>query len=175
LTLDIETKDLSEVLNFLRNKFKKLFPNKVFDYFFLDEDFDKQYRKEEQTAKIFGVFAFLGILFASLGLIGLAAFTANQRTKEIGIRKVLGASIKSIVSLLTKEFFLLVLTANIVAWPMAYYVMNRWFESFAYRIDIGLEAFFLAGLIAVFTALCLILYQAFKVAQKNPVDSLKFE
>ncbi|MFC1724422.1 ABC transporter permease [candidate division KSB1 bacterium] len=175
LTLNIAESNISRTISFVEDQYKALFPGRIFEYFFLDEEFDKQYRKEEQTAAIFGIFTFMGILIASLGLVGLAAFVAQKRTKEIGIRKVMGASSKSIVSLLTREFLYLVLAANIIAWPLSYFIMNKWFQSFAYRINIGLVAFVIAGLTAVLIAVISVSYLSFKAANKNPVDSLKYE
>ncbi|MCP4724665.1 MAG: FtsX-like permease family protein [bacterium] len=175
LTLKINTENISETLSSVEDKFNSLFPGVIFDYFFLDDDFDRQYQKEEQTTRIFGIFTILGIVIASLGLIGLAAFAAEKRTKEVGIRKVLGASIESIISMLTKDFLYLVLTANIIAWPASYYVMDKWLQSFAYRIDIEIGTFLIAGSLAVITALIAVSFQVLKAAYKNPVDSLKYE
>jgi putative ABC transport system permease protein len=175
LTLKIKTDNLRQTLATVEQKFKDLFPGYVFDYFFLDEDFNQQYRKEEHTVKIFGIFAFLGVVLASLGLIGLAAFVTQQRTREVGIRKVLGASMGNIVTTLTKEFLVLVVAANILAWPIGYHVMKNWLENFAYRTDIGLGVFILAASIALVSALLLVSYQALKAAKTNPVDTIKYE
>jgi len=175
LTLKIETENIGETLEYVEDKFQILFPDRIFEYFFLDEDFNRQYLREEQTAKIFGIFTFLGILIASLGLIGLAAFVAQQRTKEIGIRKIMGASSQSIVNLLIKEFLHLVLAANIIAWPVAYYVMHRWLQNFAYRINIPMEIFILSGVLALLIAVITVSYQSIKAARANPVEALHCE
>jgi putative ABC transport system permease protein len=120
-------------------------------------------------------FSVLAILIACLGLFGLASFTVEKRTKEIGIRKALGASVFSIIVLLLKEFTKLILLANVIAWPIAYFTMNRWLQNYAYRIEIGLSAFVLAGLIVLVIALLTAGYQAIKAARANPVDALRYE
>jgi putative ABC transport system permease protein len=146
-----------------------------FDYTFLDEAFDRKYKAEEKLGKIFSYFTLLAIFIACLGLFGLAFFTAEQRTKEIGIRKALGASITGIIMLLSKEFTKWVLLANIIAWPIAYVAMNRWLQNFAYRINMGLGTFIIAALLALIIALLTVGYQAIKTARANPVESLRYE
>ena len=175
LTLKIDTENISETLSFIEEQFKSLFPGRLFEYFFLDEDFNRLYQREEQTAKIFGIFTFLGIFIACLGLFGLAAFTVEQRTKEIGIRKVLGASVTNIIIMLSKEFVKWVLISNIVAWPVAYFVLNRVLQDFAYRIQIGLMPFIFSAILALIIAIITVSYQAVRAALSNPVDSLKYE
>ena len=144
-------------------------------YGFVDQELDRQYRAEQRSGQIVLYFSALAILISCLGLFGLAAFTAEQRTKEIGIRKVLGASAGSIVALLSKEFLKLVLIAIFIASPLAWYAMNRWLQDFAYRIDIGWWVFVLAGLLAVGTALLTVSFQSLKAALMNPVKSLRTE
>ena len=124
---------------------------------------------------MFTVFSLLAIFVACLGLLGLASFTAEQRTKEIGIRKVLGASVPGIMLLLSKEFVKLVLIANIIAWPIAYYIMGDWLQNFAYRTHIEADTFVLGGLLALAIALLTVSYQALRTAMANPVDALKHE
>jgi putative ABC transport system permease protein len=175
LTLQLASENIEETMVFIANKYKSLFPNTLFEYFFLDEDFNRQYQKEDQTLRIFGLFTILGILIACLGLFSLAAFVAEQRTKEIGIRKALGASVASIVNLLSKEFLVLVIAANVVAWPISYFIMHRWLQSFAYRIHIGPEVFIFAGLTAIIIAVMAVGYQSLRAAMANPVDSLRNE
>jgi putative ABC transport system permease protein len=175
LTLQLDSENIEETMAFISNKYKSLFSNTLFEYFFLDEDFNRQYQKEEQTLTIFGLFTFLGILIACLGLFSLAAFVAEQRTKEIGIRKALGASVASIVNLLSKEFLVLVIVSNIAAWPISYFIMHKWLQSFAYRISIGPEVFLFAGLTAIVIAITAVGYQSVKAALANPVDSLRNE
>jgi putative ABC transport system permease protein len=125
--------------------------------------------------KVFGAFAFLAVLIACFGLMGLSAYNVVQRTKEIGVRKVLGASVVSIAGLLSKDFVKLVLAANLVAWPIAYFAMNRWLQDFAYRVNIGWWVFALAGGIAVLIALLTVSLQAIRAALANPVEALRYE
>lgn len=146
-----------------------------FVYAFLDEEFDALYRAEQRVSQIVGIFAGLAIFVACLGLLGLAAYMAEQRTKEIGIRKVLGASVGGIVVLLSKEFLKWVLIANVIAWPIAYYFMRSWLENFAYRIDLTVGVFLLAGVVALVIAMITVSLQAAKAATANPVDALKYE
>ncbi|MGE5798536.1 MAG: ABC transporter permease [Ignavibacteria bacterium] len=147
----------------------------AFEYFFFDEEFAKIYNAEERTATIAAVFSALAIFIACLGLLGLAAFTTEQRTKEVGVRKILGATVSGIVLLLSKEFVKWVLIANLIAWPIAYYIMNIWLEDFAYRINIPVWSFIIAGFSALIIALLTVGYQALKAALNNPVKSLRYE
>ena len=175
LSLRIHSDDIAGTLKFLKTQWHEVVPNTPFDYSFLDDDYDKLYRIEEQIGTLFGLFSILAIFVASLGLFGLASFTAQQRIKEIGIRKVLGASVSNLVLMLSKEFALLVGLANLIAWPIAYYAMHRWLQDFAYRIDLEIWAFVLSGFLALFIALSTVSYQAWKVARTNPVDALRYE
>jgi putative ABC transport system permease protein len=159
----------------LQQKWRATFPDSPFSYFFLADSFDKQYVQEAKTTQIAGLFAVLSIVVASLGLFGLAMFTAEQRTKEIGVRKVLGASVASIVTLLSKDFLKLVLVAIVIASPIAYYAMHRWLQDFAYRVDIAWWVFALAGLLAVGIALLTVSFQSIRAALVNPVKSLRSE
>ena len=143
--------------------------------FFLDERFNQQYASDQLFGKAFAIFAAFAIFIACLGLLGLTLFTTAQRTKEIGVRKVLGASVSNIVMLLSKDFIKLVLMAFLIASPVAWYVMNNWLSDFAYRIDISAWTFIIAGLLAVFIALATISLQAIKAAVANPVKSLRME
>jgi putative ABC transport system permease protein len=143
--------------------------------FFNDVLTNTIYTTERQARKIAGYFTLLALMISSLGLFGLAAFIAEQRTKEIGIRKVVGASIKDVVFMLSKDFTKWVLVSNIIAWPVAYFVMRKILERYAYRTHIGLEIFVLSGLAALFIALLTVSYQAFKSARANPADSLRYE
>jgi putative ABC transport system permease protein len=171
----ISPTDVSRSLDFLKAKWQTLVPGQTFQYSFLDEDFDNLYKAEMRLGKIFTVVTFLAIFIACLGLFGLAAFEAVQRTKEMGIRKVLGASVSGIVLLLSKEFTKWVLLANIIAWPVAYYAMNRWLQNFAYRINIGPLIFIQSAVLALIVALLTVSYQAMKVSLANPVDTLRYE
>jgi len=146
-----------------------------FIYSFLDDDFNNLYKGEQRTGNVFSTFAALAIFIACLGLFGLAVYSAEQRTKEIGIRKVLGASVKSIISLLSKDFIKLVLVSVIIATPVAWWAMNKWLQSFAYRINISWWIFIVAGTIAILIAVITISFQAIKAAVANPVESLRSE
>jgi putative ABC transport system permease protein len=176
-TLIIKTKtaDVAGLLATLKKEWDNLNPESPFSYSFLDERFNATYRDERNTGMLLGIFAGLTIFVACLGLFGLAKFTATQRTKEIGIRKVLGASVTGIVSLLSADFLKLVGIAFLVAIPVAWIVMNRWLQDFAYRINIPWQAFALAALSAVTITLITVSYQAIKSAFANPVESLRNE
>ncbi len=142
---------------------------------FVDENLARLYESEQKTSLITTIFALLAIFIASLGVFGLSAYVAEQRTKEIGIRKALGASIPEIILLLTREFAIWVLMANLIAWPVAYYIMNNWLKNFAYKVNLNWSVFILAGVIAFIIALATISIQTVKAAKANPVDSLKYE
>jgi putative ABC transport system permease protein len=163
------------VLKYSENIFKKIDPSHPFEFSFLNDEINANYIQTEKLGGIFTVFSFLAIFIACLGLFGLVFFTAEQRIKEIGIRKVLGASVTQIVYLLTKELITLVLIANIIAWPIAYYIMNKWLQVFAYRINITIWAFFISGVAAIAIALLTMSIHAIKTATTNPVKSLKYE
>jgi putative ABC transport system permease protein len=143
--------------------------------YFLDEQLETYYRRDEREGMLFAILASVGILISCLGLLGLTMYAAEQRTKELGIRKVLGASASSLTGLLTKELLGIVVLANLIAWPIAYYAMNRWLQDFAYRVEISWWVFALAGCVALFIALLTISTQAIKAVRANPVDSLKYE
>jgi hypothetical protein len=146
-----------------------------FSYYFYDESLKAQYSAEQRMETIFKYFSFLAILIASLGLFGLASFSADQRTKEIGIRKVLGATVSDITMILSREFVMLVVVSNVLAWPVSYYVMNKWLQSFAYRVDVSWWVFVLAGATALVVALLTVSWQAIRAALSNPVESLRYE
>ncbi len=154
---------------------KKLAPGEAFSYSFLNEDFNAIYASEQRTGKIFIVFALLAIFIACLGLLGLATYAAEQRTKEIGIRKVLGASVSNIAGMLSKDFLKLVIIAAVITFPVAWWAMNKWLQDFAYRINISWWIFMVAGLAAVLIALITVSFQAIKAAVSNPVKSLRTE
>jgi putative ABC transport system permease protein len=171
----IKPNRIREVLKFLEKRWEVLQPAFPFEYSFLDEAFDRQYSFEKKLSQIFSYFTFLAIFIACMGLFGLASFTTEQRTKEIGIRKALGASVSGIILLLSKEFTKWVLVANIIAWPIVYLAMNRWLQNFAYRINIGLGTFVLSALLALLIALLTVGYQALRAATANPVEALRYE
>lgn len=167
--------EIPQTIAFIEKTWLEYIPYKPFEYFFLDDDYGALYKAEQRTGELFGIFSVLAILIACLGLLGLASFTTAQRTKEIGIRKALGASVGNIVIKLSQEFTRWVLIANIIAWPLAWFFMNQWLHDFAYRIHIGLLPFLLAGLTALVIALLTISYQAVKAALSNPVEALRYE
>jgi len=167
--------DLPATLAALEATWKTFAPDRPFEYRFLDEEFGKYYQAEQRLGRIFGAFSFLAILISCLGLFGLASFTTEQRTKEIGIRKVLGASASGLVVMLSKDFTRLIGLAFLVSAPLAYFAMNQWLEDFAYRIDISWPIFLTAGLAALGVALLTVSYQAIKAALADPVKSLRYE
>jgi len=159
-------------LRFIRETWEKTVPGFPFEYGFLDENLELGYRDVGQTGRLIKSFA---VLISCLGLIGLSSYLAELRTKEIGIRKVLGAPASGVVWLLSKEFVRNVLAANLLAWPVAYFLMNRWIRGFAYRTKVGLDVFVLSGAIALAIALLTSGYQSIRAAAANPADSLKYE
>jgi putative ABC transport system permease protein len=171
----IAAHDIGGTLEHVKRAWTAFAPQWPFEYLFLDDNFGKQYEAEQRLGKIFGAFGGIAIFIACLGLFGLASFTAGRRTREIGIRKVLGATASGIVHLLSREFLKLVLVANVIAWPVAYFAMNKWLQSFAYRIDIGWWIFALAGGLALLIALLTVSTQAIKAALANPVEALRYE
>ncbi|MCE7040604.1 ABC transporter permease [Dyadobacter sp. CY312] len=175
LSLKIKSENLPETLAQVERIWKKLAPQRPFLYSFLDQDFDRQYQSDFRFRKIFTTFSVLAILIACLGLLGLATYTAEQRTKEIGIRKVLGASVVRIVALLSGDFVKLVIIAVLIASPVAWWAMSKWLQGFAYRIEIQWWMFALAGLVVVVIALVTVSFQAIKAALMNPIKTLKSE
>jgi putative ABC transport system permease protein len=171
----INDRDISSTLKFISEKWQKIYPGIPFDYSFLDAELGRLYIKDERLSDAVNIFTGLAMVIACLGLFGLASFSVEERTKEIGIRKVLGASVVSVVGLLSKEFLKLVLLANLIAWPLAYYFMTGWLNNFAYRTDITGWVFLTAGGIALFVALATISAHSIKAATANPVKSLKYE
>jgi putative ABC transport system permease protein len=167
--------DVPLVIAAIEKAWKKTYPEGIFDFKFLDEEIDAFYKAEIRLYALFKVFAGLAMLISCLGLWGLASFAAQQRTKEIGIRKVLGASVTGIAALLSKDFLKLVLIAIVIASPIAWYLMHKWLQDFAYRISIGWWVFALVGFVAVLIALLTVSFQAIKAAVANPVKSLRTE
>jgi putative ABC transport system permease protein len=167
--------NIKQSLTALEATWKKLNPNEPFEYSFLDQDFQKNYEAESRQAKLINSFTLVAIIISCLGLFGLATFTAEQRTKEIGIRKTLGASVSSVVMLLSKDFLKLVIIAVFIASPLAWYVLRQWLQNFAYQITIGWQVFAWTTVIALFIAFATISFQAIKSALANPVKSLRTE
>jgi putative ABC transport system permease protein len=166
---------ISETITFLEYTIQKFSSNFAFEYYFQDDHFNKKYKNDRRFGKAFGYFSFLSIFIGCLGLFGLVSYSIEQRVKEIGIRKVLGAAESNIIFLLSKEFVKWVILANLFAWPAAYIAMNKWLQNFSYRIGIGIEVFIFSAALALLIALITISYQSVKAALANPVDALKYE
>jgi putative ABC transport system permease protein len=164
-----------EAIDHIGSSWKKVNPDQPFEYSFLDEHFAEMYTADRAVSKVVGILAGLAILISCLGLFGLASYSAERRIKEIGIRKVLGASVPNITAMLSKGFMRLVLVSNLIAWPFAWFAVNRWLQDFAYRIPVSLWVFAAAGGIALFIALVTISFQAIRAALANPVKSLRTE
>ncbi|MEP7107190.1 MAG: ABC transporter permease [Ferruginibacter sp.] len=175
LSVKINGRKASESLSFIQSIWKKNFPDHPFEYQFLDEHFTEMYQADEQVSKVVGVLASLAIIISCLGLFGLASYSAEKRIKEVGIRKVMGATVQNIVSLLSAQFIKLVLISNLIAWPVAWLVLYRWLQDYAYRINISWWVFILAGIVAMLIALITVSFQAIKAAVANPVKSLRTE
>ncbi len=175
LSLRFTTGSVSETLSFIEETWKELVPDEPFSYFFLNEDFERQYRAEEQVQVIVSLFTIMGMVIACLGLFGLTSFSVEQRKKEIGIRKVLGSANHKIVYLLVKDFLILVLIANVVALPVGWLSMNKWLQNYAYRTNMSIWIFLLSGFAALAIALLTVSFQTIKAATANPVDSLRYE
>ncbi|MRS63532.1 FtsX-like permease family protein [Larkinella terrae] len=167
--------DLEKTIDQIQEKFQTFFPGNEFSYSFMDERFDQQYRDDQVFGKITTFFSFLAVLIASLGLFGLSSYTIAQRAKEIGVRKVLGASVTSIVALLSKDFLKLVVVAIVIASPIAWYAVRQWLDDFAYKIDVSWWIFAIAGVLAVGIALLTVSFQSIKAALMNPVKTLRSE
>ncbi|MFC2133181.1 ABC transporter permease [Bacteroidota bacterium] len=167
--------NINETLNFIEDNWQAFAKGKPFEYFFLDEHYSDFYTNEKRTGSVFIVFSFLALVIASLGLIGLAAYSAEQKSKEIGIRKVCGAGIPSIILLLYRKFIKWIIIANLFAWPVAYYIMGKWLQDFAYRIEIPVWPFLISALLTLIIAVVSVSYQSLKAALANPVDSIKYE
>ncbi len=175
LCIKVKTKDLPALMSRVENKWKTFSNNEEFDYSFMDDDFEALYRAEQRTGKISLLFTTLAVFIACLGLFGLAAHDAEQRTKEIGIRKVLGADVSNLVTMLSANFIKLVIIAILVASPLAWLLMEKWLQGFAYRQNVQWWIFIVASLGSVLIALITISSQFIKVATANPVQSLKEE
>ena len=177
ITMQVESKkSISSVIKASQTKWREFAgTEEPFDYNFLDQMLDKQYKNEVRAGILFSIFSLLAIFIAALGLLGLASFTAEQRTREVGIRKVMGAQLSSVVFLLLKEINKLFIIATVVAWPVSYLLMNSWLKNFAYRIDLSLWEFIMASLLAYFVALGTVLYQTIKAARTSPSITLKYE
>ncbi|HYH14414.1 MAG TPA: ABC transporter permease [Flavisolibacter sp.] len=175
LSVNVSADNMPATIGAIENKWKSLLPKRPFSYYFLDEFFDRQYRSEERFGRLFFNFAILAIFISCLGLLGLASYSTIQRTKEIGIRKVMGASIMNIVNLLSKDFLQLIIVSFFIATPIAWYFMHNWLNDYEYRINISWWVFVAAGILALIMALVTVSFQAIKAALSNPVKNLRTE
>ncbi|MEM1135233.1 MAG: ABC transporter permease [Bacteroidota bacterium] len=174
-SIKLQTAGISASLGRIQEKWNTFFPGNPFEYFFLDTFFNRQYQSEERFGTVFTFFSGLAIFIAGLGLFGLSSFTARQRTKEIGVRKVLGSTVSNIFLLLSSDFMKLVLLANIIAWPLCWFMMEEWLSAFPYRVAISWWIFPAAGLLVLLISVATVSYQTIRAATANPVDALKYE
>ena len=170
-----QTSNLQQTIASIEKTWDQYFPSDPFSYFFLDESFNNQYRADQQFGKVFGLFAFIAIMIACFGLLSLSAYNILQRTKEIGIRKTLGAPLFNLLFILSKDFLVLVMIGFVIAIPVTWLIMNKWLNGFAYRTTINAWIFLAAGCMAIFIAILTISFQTIKAAIANPVNSLRSE
>lgn len=175
LSIRILPQNISDTITYIQKTWQKMVLSYPLDYFFLDASFEQMHLSDKKMSEIFSIFSILAIFVACMGLFGLATFTAEQKTKEIGVRKILGASASSIYLLLSREFLKWVALANIIAWPVAYYAMHKWLQNFAFQVMIGWKIFLVSAGIALVISLVTVSYQSIKAAISNPVDSLRYE
>ena len=174
-SIKLQGTNIKATVNAVEENWKGVFPGNPFEYFFLDDYYNRLYQKEKRFGKLFSVFAMLAIIVGCLGLFGLSSFTAKQRTKEIGVRKVLGSKVSQIVTLLAKDFVILLTISNVIAWPIIYFSMDLWLSNFAYRTSLDPLVFIIAGFTVMSIALLSVAYQTYKAASIAPVKSLKYE
>ena len=175
LAVKFNANNTSETISFLQSSWDEVFPNSPLEYTFFNEEFGQQFASDERFGKLVFSFTWLAIFIACLGLFGLSAFTAEQKTKEIGVRKVLGASVGGIVLLLSKQFSQLIVVAIVLAIPVAYYLMSQWLSDYEYRVDINWTWFVISAIVALFIALSTVTYQSVRAASINPSKSLRYE
>lgn len=175
LSVRIKPDDIPGTISFLRKTVSKFSPNFPFEYYFQDDYFNEKYRSDRRFGATFGYTSALAVFIACLGVFGLVSFSTERRTKEIAVRKVLGATVQSILRSLSKEFILLVALSNCIAWPIAYFIMNKWLQNFAFRIDISIWTFFLALILSLTISIFAVIYKSLQAATANPVDSLRHE
>ena len=174
-TVKIKPQNQKATLAFVKETWASVFPNKEFSYQYLKDTYDNLYKSEEKTGKLLMIFTALALLVSCLGILGLASFMANKRTKEIGIRKVLGANTSNITILLSKQFSKWVVISNIFAWPIGYLIITKWMQNFAYKANINLGIFIFAAGIALTISLLTISVQTIKIAVDNPLKALRYE
>ena len=174
-SIKLSTANIASSMQSIKKIWEKTFPNYVYEYRFLDDKIESFYKQENQLSNLYKIFAVIAIFLSCLGLYGLASFMAVQRIKEVGIRKVLGASVRGVVYLFSKEFIILITIAFIIASPVAWYFMNQWLQDYVYRINISWWIFIVGGISSIIIALITVSFQAIKAALANPVKSLKTE
>jgi len=175
ISIKINSKNTHSTLQYINKVWDTMNTERYYDPVFYDESINALYRSEKRFFVLFIIFSILAISIACLGIFGLASFTAEQRTKEIGIRKVMGASVSTIISLINKEFIKLVIVSNIIAWPIAWYFMKNWLHNFVYKIDLTIWPFLISGIAALIIAIGTVSYQALKTSRTNPVNALRYE
>jgi putative ABC transport system permease protein len=175
LIVKVNPSNASEAINILTETSKKIYPDEIFDFRFLDVSLEQLYQKDEKTFQLMGYFAFIAILLASIGLLGMASFIMTSRTKEIGIRKVNGAKVSEIMTMLNISFVRWMAISFVIATPIAYYSMNKWLENFAYRVPLSWWVFALAGLISLLIALLTVSGLTYRSARRNPIQALRYE
>jgi putative ABC transport system permease protein len=175
ISVRIQQGNLLETIDVIEQKWEQIYPGEQFEYSFMDERINRLYTNERNMQNLLITFSVLSVLVACLGLFGLAAYTAEEKTKEIGIRKTLGASVSSILNLLTKDYLKWILISTVIAWPLAYYLMENWLQNFAYHIKIGLLPFIASAGFAIMISLVTVSVQVIKAANTNPVESLRDE
>ncbi len=175
MSVKIGAGDIPGTIAFLESEYMKVNPENSFDYSFYQDEIDSLYNEEKSFLRLFVIFAILAIMIASLGILGLASFSVEQRTREIGVRKVAGSSVGGIIRLISKEFLILVLGANLLAWPVAWYFMRNWLMDFPYRIHMGIPLFLMAALLAALLAMLTVIYQGWRAANMNPSEALRYE
>lgn len=175
ISIKIRGSNIASVLAFIEETFQQFSPGYPFEYSFFDDVFNKAYQAEQRLARLFSTFAFLTIFIACLGLFGLASYSTAARTKEIGIRKVLGASSAHITTLISREYIVKVMLAVLISWPLGYYAMSQWLQNFAYRVELDIIPFVISGLIALFIALMTVAYHTLSAAAANPADTIRYE
>jgi putative ABC transport system permease protein len=175
ITIKLHDGSISETVDKVRQLYIEFFPGNSFDYFFLDDYYNQQYAADVLFGRVYGLFTLLAVVIIVLGIYGLSSYSVTRLTKEIGIRKVLGATIPGIVGLLTREFIVLITIANIIAWPVAYFLMGGWLENFASRTSIGVVTFILAIAGTLIVALLTVSFQVIRAARANPVKAIRYE
>jgi putative ABC transport system permease protein len=175
INIRISNKDVSQTIQYVGNVWNEISPDTPFEFKFLDQTYDKLYKSDEQFSSIIDSFSVVAIILACMGLFGLISHNMNRRIKEIGIRKILGATVNSIVFIMIRDLLKWVVLANVVAWPLAWFIMNKWLQNFAYRIEISLWIFVLSGGIALILAMATVSLQAIKAAVADPIKSIRYE